>query len=120
MFEGNPKWTAALDLCKLAAMKIDQRSASILRCLRMGATYRNAAEVAGVTRQAIWKRMRASPEFAEAVEEARKEGKDEREFGIWLRHPFRGRRPPTGKGHGGKPIFTYGVGAQSRRSPHGC
>jgi hypothetical protein len=63
--------------------------------------------------------MKSSPEFAEAVVAAREVGKNEREFRIWLRHPFRGKRPPTGKGHGGKPIFTWGLGARSRRSPHG-
>ena len=34
--------------------------------------------------------------------------KDERTFRLWLRHPFRGLRPPSGKGHGGKPRFAYG------------
>ena len=66
---GSPKderWTTSLRLCKLVAMKIDRRIRSILTCLRMGGTYRNAAEVGGVTRQAIWKRMKSSPEFAAA------------------------------------------------------
>ena len=52
--------------------------------------------------------MKSCPEFADAVAVERAVGKDEREFRIWLRHPFRGKRPPTGKGHGGKPIFTWG------------
>ncbi len=49
-----------------------------------------------------------SPEFRDAVATAREIGKDEREFKLWLRHPFRGLRPPNGEGEGGKPRFTYG------------
>lgn len=91
----------------------------ILRRLEEGYTLQQAAISEKISRQAIWKRMKSYPEFAEAVVAAREVGKGEREFRIWLRHPFRGKRPPTGKGHGGKPIFTYGLGARSRRTPHG-
>jgi hypothetical protein len=52
--------------------------------------------------------MKSCPEFADAVAAAREVGKEERTFRIFLRHPFRGLRPPTGKGHGGKPRFSYG------------
>lgn len=51
--------------------------------------------------------MKAYPEFADAVAMEREVGKDVRSYLIWLRHPFRGKRPPTGKGHGGKPRFSY-------------
>jgi hypothetical protein len=100
-------------------MDLDWRSQSILRRLEEGYTLQQAAIAGKISRQAIWKRMKSSPEFAEAVVVAREVGKDEREFRMWLRHPFRGRRPPTSKAHGGKPVFTYGVGARSRRPPHG-
>lgn len=62
----------------------------------------------GITRQAVLKRINASFEFASAVALARDLGKYEQIFRIWLRHPFREKRPPTGKGHGGKPHFSYG------------
>ena len=53
--------------------------------------------------------MNGSEEFAQAVAEARLQGQAERTYRLWLRHPFRGKRPPTGKGHGGNPRFSYGV-----------
>jgi hypothetical protein len=100
-------------------MDLDWRSQSILRRLEEGYTLQQAAIAGKISRQAIWKRMKSSPEFAKAVVAAREKGKEERMFRLWLHHPFRGKRPPTGKGHGGKPIFTWGLGTRSRRSPHG-
>lgn len=91
-------------------MELDQRYGAILRRLQEGMNYRQAAEAVGISRQALWKRMNASPEFAQMVALARDKGKGEREYRAWLFHPFRGRRPPTGKGHGGIPRFRYGYG----------
>ncbi|MCX6878711.1 MAG: hypothetical protein NTW21_33595 [Verrucomicrobia bacterium] len=85
-------WRHRIALCKFAE----------------GSTYGEAAAAAGISRQAVWKRMLAAPGFAQAVAAARETGKDERTFRLWLRHPYRGLRPPTGKGHGGKPRFAYG------------
>lgn len=87
---------------------MDWRHRIILRKLAEGCTYGEAAAAAGITRQALWKRMIASPDFAQAVVAARETGKDEREYRLWLRHPFRGLRPPTGKGTRSVPRFTYG------------
>jgi hypothetical protein len=81
---------------------------SILSDLESGFNYRQAAETAGISRQALWKRMNVSPEFAQAVACARDAGAEERKYRAWFFHPFRGRRPPTGKAHGGKPGFSYG------------
>ena len=86
----------------------DWRSRTILRRLAEGCLLREAAATAGISRQAVWKRVLASPDFAQAVVAARETGKSERSFRLWLRHPLRGHRPPTGKGHGGKPRFAYG------------
>lgn len=80
----------------------------ILCKLREGCTIREAATVVGITRQAVLKRKNACPEFADAVLAARATGKEERTYRLWLRHPFRGCRPPTDKGNGGKPRFTFG------------
>jgi len=80
----------------------------ILSKLAEGQTVREASLAAGVHRQTYWRWSNASPEFAQAVTAAREVGRVERTFRLWLRHPFRGKRPPTGKGHGGKPRFTYG------------
>lgn len=93
-------------------MNTPWRYAVALRKLCEGLNNRQAAEIAGLTRQSLWKRMKASPEFAEAVAQAREAGKHEREFRAWLFHPFRGRRPPAGKCHGGKPRYRYGQGAR--------
>lgn len=100
-------------------MNLHWRYRLVLLRLEEGYTLEQAANSVDISRQAIWKRMKSYPEFAKAVVAAREVGKNEREFRIWLRHPFRGKRPPTGKGHGGKPIYTRGLGARSRRSPHG-
>lgn len=89
-------------------MEFDWRGRVILAELADGGTFAEAAEAGGMTRRGLLKRRATSPEFAEAVAKAREAGKDERTFRLWLRHPFRGKRPPTGKGHGGKPRFTYG------------
>ena len=80
----------------------------ILRKLEEGCTIRDSAAAVGISRQAVLKRKNVSPDFAQAVAAARETGKDERTFRLWLRHPFRGKRPPTGKGHGGAPRFAYG------------
>jgi predicted DNA-binding transcriptional regulator AlpA len=93
-------------------MVVSWRYRSVVHYLEQGLNFREAAQLGGVSRQAIWKRMNANPEFAQAVTTAREKGRKEREFRTWLRHPFRGRRPPTGKGHGGKPRFRYGSGAR--------
>lgn len=89
-------------------MEFDWRGTMILCKLREGCTMREAASAVGITRQALLKRMNVSPEFKEAVSLARETGREERTYRIWLRHPFRGKRPPTGKGNGGKPRFSYG------------
>ncbi len=72
-----------------------------------GATFPEAAKAAGVDRRAVtyW---RADPAFNALVLEARARGAEKRTHLLWLRHPFRGKRPPTGKGHGGKPRFSVG------------
>jgi hypothetical protein len=89
-------------------MNLDWRFRLILLRLGEGYTFEQAALSGRVSRQAIWKRMKSHPEFAQAVTEARETGKEERTYRLWLRHPFRGKRPPQGKGRGGPPSFTYG------------
>lgn len=89
-------------------MEFDWKGMVVLSKLAEGCTLREAAAAAGITRQAVLKRKNVSPDFARAVTAARETGKDERRYRRWLNHPFRGMRPPTGKGHGGKPRFSYG------------
>jgi hypothetical protein len=73
-----------------------------------GLTRKEAAARVNISRQAVWKRQKKDPEFAKAYAAALEKGSAYRVYHLWLRHPFRGRRPPTGKGHGGKPRFTFG------------
>ncbi len=87
---------------------LDWRGRVILTKLSEGCTFRESAAAAGISRQALLKRKNVSPDFAQAVALAREAGKDEFVYRRWLNHPFRGKRPPTGKGHGGRPAFTYG------------
>jgi hypothetical protein len=87
-------------------MDLDWRGRVILSKLSEGCTLKESAAVAGITRQAVLKRMNASLAFSQAVAESREMGKTERTYRLWLRHPFRGKRPPTGKGSGGQPRFT--------------
>lgn len=89
-------------------MPLDWKARVILTKLVEGCTSREAAAAAGMSKQAAWKRARSNPEFAQAIVEARERGKEERTFRLWLRHPMRGKRPPHGRGHGGKPRFSYG------------
>lgn len=86
----------------------DWRGQTILAKLQEGCTLAEASAAAGISRRAVTKRRAKSAAFNAAVLAAREAGREEREFRLWLRHPFRGRRPPTGKGHGGKPRFAYG------------
>lgn len=72
----------------------------ILAKLSEGQTVREASLAAGVHRQTFWRWLKSSPEFAKAVSTARQTGKEERTFRLWLLHPFRGKRPPNGKGQG--------------------
>jgi hypothetical protein len=83
---------------------------SILRFLAEGCTLGEAARLVGVHRQTLLRWRWENAEFAERVAEALTKGKDERTFRLWLRHPFRGKRPPTCKSHGGQPRFSYGRG----------
>ena len=89
-------------------MKFDWRGQVILDKLAQGCTYAEAATAVGLSRRGLYKRRIASPGFEQAVLEARQKGQEERQYRLWLRHPFRGKRPPTGKGHGGRPRFSYG------------
>ena len=86
-------------------MAFDIRARLILRLIREGNTYEDVAFTLRISRQAIHRRIQRNPDFATAIAKAREEGRPNRERHQWYRHPFRGKRPPTGKGHGGKPRF---------------
>jgi hypothetical protein len=93
------------DFGQIYPMAFDIRARLILRLIREGNTYVDVAFTLRISRQAIHRRIQRNPDFATAIAEAREEGRPNRERGLWYWHPFRGKRPPTGKGHGGKPRF---------------
>jgi hypothetical protein len=80
----------------------------VVKRLAIGFTFEEAARCSSISRQAVWKRIKKSPDFREAVEVAREAGRKVRDYRLWIRHPFRGKRPPSGKGHGGTPRYRYG------------
>ena len=84
-------------------MAFDIRARLILRLIREGMIYEEVALTLRITRQAIHRRIQRNSDFAAAVAELREEGRPNRERGLWYWHPIRGIRPPTGKGHVGKP-----------------
>lgn len=69
----------------------------ILTKLREGMTYAEAASTVGIHRQTLWRWISASEEFRNAVAKARQDSQPERSYRLWLRHPFRGKRPSSGK-----------------------
>lgn len=76
-----------------------------------GATFPEAAKAAGVCRQRILKWRNRDPAFDALVQQARGIGAEKREHLLWLRHPFRGKRPPRAAGaRGGYPVPKFGVG----------
>lgn len=89
-------------------MTLDWKASVILSKLAEGLTYTEAAAAAGISRRGLFKRRIASSAFDVAVLAAREAGREELTYRLWLRHPQRGKRPPTGKGHGVKPRFNYG------------
>jgi hypothetical protein len=78
----------------------------ILRLLREGMTYVEVAETLRITPASIRWRKSNHPAFAAALEEAREVGREVRDYNLWYHHYRRGKRPPTGKGHGGVPRFS--------------
>lgn len=82
----------------------------VLAKITEGCTYAEAAAAVCLSDWTIQARAKSCPEFAAAVAEAREAGRKERTYRLWLRHPHRGKRPPTGapRAHGGKPRYTYG------------
>jgi hypothetical protein len=89
-------------------MVLDWKRRSILRFLAEGCTLGEAARLARIHRQTLLRWRWENPNFASMVDDALGQGREQRDYLLWLRHPFRGLRPPTGKGNGGKPRFSVG------------
>jgi len=83
----------------------DVRARLILRLTREGMTFVEVAETLRISIATIRKRKNTNPQFREALQEAREQGREVRDYNLWYHHYRRGKRPPTGKGHGGIPRF---------------
>ena len=64
-----------------------------------------AAGDAGISRMTLHRWRQHDGHFASEVAAAYEASTRFREYYCWMRHPRRGLRPPTGKGHGGVPRF---------------
>ena len=70
-----------------------------------GHTRGEAAAGVGIHRQTLLRWRWESVAVSEQIKRALELGQEKRRYRLWLRHPFRGVRPPTGRGHGGEPAY---------------
>ena len=89
------------DPATTAAAKLD-----VLLAVSDGWTKSGAAKMAGVHRWTLYRWRRDDPEFSERFDKTWKEAAELRAYYLWKKHPFRGLRPPTGKGTRAKPRFS--------------
>ncbi len=101
-------WTRTPD-CGIIQL-MDWKAHLILAKISEGMVFREVALAVGISRQAVLKRVKKSPEFAAAVAMAREAGADERRYRKWLNHYRRGLRPPHGRSTRSVPLFRYGGG----------
>ncbi len=71
---------------------------TILIHLRQGATKTKAAKAVGIHRVTLQRWLAKGTSFTKAFEKVWNESATKRSYQKWLHHPFRGKRPPTGKG----------------------
>lgn len=69
----------------------------ILNAISQGYTKSKAAERAGIHRSTLFRWLDRKKDFADAFAKAWKAGSERRSFLLWLKHPFRGKRPPGTK-----------------------
>lgn len=75
----------------------DRIERRILECITAGCPKGEAAKRAGIHRTTLLRWLGRKVDFAEAFARAWRQGSKRREFRLWARHPFRGKRPPTSK-----------------------
>ena len=69
----------------------------VLANIALGCPKAQAAKLAGIHRTTLLRWLRRKDGFAAAFVQAWEAGKNRREYRLWLRHQFRGKRPPTTK-----------------------
>ena len=77
----------------------------ILNRVRLGATKSKAAKIAGIHRTTLNRWCQLETSFSKAFKQIWIESTAKRDYQKWLNHPFRGKRPPTGKGSLAFPRF---------------
>ncbi|MFC7336140.1 helix-turn-helix domain-containing protein [Haloferula chungangensis] len=70
----------------------------ILRAAKAGHTFKTAARLGGIHRSTLYRWIAKNEGFARRFRAAWSGGETRRNYRNWLNHPFRGMRPPTGKG----------------------
>ncbi|MFT6575070.1 MAG: hypothetical protein ACJA16_003267 [Akkermansiaceae bacterium] len=71
-----------------------------------GATKTGAARSAGVARRTLYRWLDADLDLLMEFHAAWTAAEKKRTYRLWLNHPFRGLRPPTGKGTRSRPRFS--------------
>jgi hypothetical protein len=79
----------------------------VLKLIEAGANKVNAAKTVGINRRTLWDWIKRDPDFDMLFDIAWFTGRKQREYNAWLNHPYRGLRPPTGKGTRARPRFSY-------------
>ena len=77
----------------------------ILKAVRCGCNHSAAATAGDIHRATLYRWLSSDDRFAERFTTAWDAGTERRAFRQWATHPFRGFRPPTGKGTRGFPRF---------------
>jgi transposase-like protein len=84
----------------------ENRKQKALIAILSGATKSGAARAAGIDRKTLYRWLDADLDFLMEFDAAWTRGEQKRTYCSWLNHPFRGLRPPTGKGSRSRPRFS--------------
>lgn len=77
--------------------------AAVIDKVLSGATKSGAA---GIDRKTLYRWLDADLDFLIEFDAAWTAAEKKRTYLLWLNHPFRGLRPPTGKGNRARPRFS--------------
>ena len=80
--------------------------AKVITEVILGANKSAAARAVGINRRTLYRWLDADLDFLMEFDAAWTQGEKRRSYLCWLNHPFRGLRPPTGKGTRSRPRFS--------------
>ena len=84
----------------------ETRKQKALAAIISGSTKSGAARAAGIDRKTLYRWLDADLDFLMDLHAAWTQGEQKRTYRLWWNHPFRGKRPPTGKGTRSRPRFS--------------